>query len=156
MASRTYRITVRGRLSERFASAFEGMAVQPGRGETGLLGEVTDQAQLYGLLDRLRDFGLELVRLERAAPDLVPTLHRRAAGWYREQGAIPEAIHHATAAGDLLEARKLPSRRSQREIAAALVVSPNTVKTHTRGIYNKLAASTRAQAVARARELGLL
>ena len=50
----------------------------------------------------------------------------------------------------------LPSRRSQREIAAALVVSPNTVKTHTRGIYNKLAASTREEAVARARELGLL
>jgi hypothetical protein len=67
VASRTYRITVRGRLSERFASAFEGMAVQPGRGETGLLGEVTDQAQLYGLLDRLRDFGLELVRLEEVA-----------------------------------------------------------------------------------------
>ena len=67
MASRTYRITVRGRLSERFASAFEGMAVQPGRGETGLLGEVTDQAQLYGLLDRLHDFGLELLRLEEVA-----------------------------------------------------------------------------------------
>jgi LuxR family maltose regulon positive regulatory protein len=50
----------------------------------------------------------------------------------------------------------LPSRRSQREIAATLVVSPNTVKTHTRGIYQKLAASTRAEAVARARELGLL
>jgi LuxR family maltose regulon positive regulatory protein len=57
---------------------------------------------------------------------------------------------------ELAVLRLLPSRRSQREIAAALVVSPNTVKTHTRGIYNKLAASTRAEAVARARELGLL
>jgi hypothetical protein len=43
------------------------MTVQPGRGETGLLGEVTDQAHLYGLLDRMRDFGLELVRLEEVA-----------------------------------------------------------------------------------------
>ncbi len=67
MATRTYRITIRGRLSERFASAFEGMVVQPGRGETGLLGEITDQAQLYGVLDRLRDFGFELVRLEEVA-----------------------------------------------------------------------------------------
>ena len=72
MASKTYRITVRGRLSEHFASAFEGMAVQPGRGETGLLGEVTDQAHLYGLLDRLRDFGLELVRLEEVAGPCPP------------------------------------------------------------------------------------
>ena len=68
MATRTYRITVRGRLTERFASAFEGMAVEPGRGETGLVGEVADQAQLFGLLDRVRNFGLELVRVEPVAP----------------------------------------------------------------------------------------
>jgi hypothetical protein len=64
MAARIYRITVRGRLSERFASAFEGMAIEAGRGETSLIGELVDQVQLYGLLDRLRDFGLELIGLE--------------------------------------------------------------------------------------------
>jgi LuxR family transcriptional regulator, maltose regulon positive regulatory protein len=57
---------------------------------------------------------------------------------------------------ELAVLRLLPSRRSRREIAATLVVSPNTVKTHTRGIYQKLAATSRAEAVARARELGLL
>jgi hypothetical protein len=31
-----------------------------------LVGEVRDQAQLYGLLDRLRDFGIELVAVEPA------------------------------------------------------------------------------------------
>jgi hypothetical protein len=75
MATRTYRITVRGRLTERFASAFEGMAVEPGRGETGLVGEIADQAQLFGLLDRVRNFGLELVRVEpvaQAAPGSAP------------------------------------------------------------------------------------
>jgi hypothetical protein len=30
-----------------------------------LVGEVRDQAQLYGLLDRLRDFGIELIAVER-------------------------------------------------------------------------------------------
>jgi hypothetical protein len=64
MATKTYRVTVRGRLSERFASVFEGMAVEPGTGETTLVGEIVDHTQLYGLLDRLRDFGLELIRLE--------------------------------------------------------------------------------------------
>jgi hypothetical protein len=31
-----------------------------------LVGEVRDQAQLYGLLDRLRDFGIELIAVEPA------------------------------------------------------------------------------------------
>jgi hypothetical protein len=63
----TYRITVKGRLSERFASAFDGMALEPGNGQTTLVGELADQGQLYGILDRLRDFGLELVRLEQVS-----------------------------------------------------------------------------------------
>jgi hypothetical protein len=29
-----------------------------------LVGDVRDQAQLYGLLDRLRDFGIELIAVE--------------------------------------------------------------------------------------------
>ena len=45
---------------------------------------------------------------------------------------------------------------SQREIAAQLYVSPNTVKTHVRATYRKLGAGTRAQALHRARDLGLL
>ena len=52
--------------------------------------------------------------------------------------------------------RLLPSGLSQREIGTALYVSQNTVKTHMRGIYGKLGASTRRQAVTRAHELGLL
>jgi hypothetical protein len=60
----TYRITVRGRLSERFFSAFEGMTLEPKNGKTAIVGPVVDQSQLYGLLERLRDLGLELVRLE--------------------------------------------------------------------------------------------
>jgi hypothetical protein len=59
-----YRIVLRGRLSESFETAFEGMALEPGPNQTVLVGEVRDQAQLYGLLDRLRDFGIELVSVE--------------------------------------------------------------------------------------------
>ena len=64
MTATRYRITVRGRLSERFASAFAGMTLERKPGETALVGVIADQGQLYGVLDRLRDFGLELVRLE--------------------------------------------------------------------------------------------
>ena len=47
------------------------------------------------------------------------------------------------------------SSLSLREIAAALFVSLNTVKTHAKGIYRKLGTSSREEAVAKARELGL-
>ena len=61
----SYRVTVRGTVTDRFASAFEGMRVEPGRGTTVLVGTLQDQAQLYGFLNRLRDFGLELVELQQ-------------------------------------------------------------------------------------------
>ncbi len=64
MGPSRYRIVLRGRLSERFEAAFEGMALEPGPNQTVLVGEVRDQAQLYGLLDRLRDFGIELVAVQ--------------------------------------------------------------------------------------------
>jgi hypothetical protein len=57
---RSIRITVRGRLSERLATAFEGMTLVRCSGATELVGEIVDQAQLYGLLTRIRDLGLEL------------------------------------------------------------------------------------------------
>ena len=52
--------------------------------------------------------------------------------------------------------RLLPSGLSLRQIGAELYVSLNTVKTHVRHIYLKLEAGSRNEAVARARELGLL
>ena len=65
MAPAIYRIIVRGRLSERFVSAFDGMTLEPKEGDTVLVGRIVDQGQLYGMLEHLRDFGLELVSLER-------------------------------------------------------------------------------------------
>jgi DNA-binding CsgD family transcriptional regulator len=45
---------------------------------------------------------------------------------------------------------------SNKEIAARLNVSPNTVKTHVARVLEKLEVSRRTAALARARELGLL
>ena len=59
-----YRITVRGRLTERLGSAFDGLSLEPGHGHTVLVGEIRDQSHLYGVLDRVRNLGLELVSLE--------------------------------------------------------------------------------------------
>ena len=50
----------------------------------------------------------------------------------------------------------LAAGRSNREIADQLVVALDTVKKHVSHLLDKLGAGNRTQAVARARELGLL
>ncbi len=50
----------------------------------------------------------------------------------------------------------LESGLSNREIGEALYVAVNTIKTHIRNIYGKLNVRSRTQAVARAKDLGLL
>jgi len=52
--------------------------------------------------------------------------------------------------------RYLPTNLTGPEIARELSISRNTVKTHIRNLYAKLAVHTRAEAVTRARVLGLL
>jgi LuxR family maltose regulon positive regulatory protein len=52
--------------------------------------------------------------------------------------------------------QRLAQMMSTEEIAADLYVSVNTVKTHLKSVYRKLAVNRRNDAVRRARELGLL
>ena len=52
--------------------------------------------------------------------------------------------------------RLLGTELSGPEIARELVVSLNTVRSHTKSIYTKLGVNTRRTAVRRAQELGLL
>jgi hypothetical protein len=62
-----YEIVVRGRLSSRYEGAFDGARLVPRHGHTTLCADVVDQSQLYGLLNRLRDLGIELVSVNPAA-----------------------------------------------------------------------------------------
>jgi LuxR family maltose regulon positive regulatory protein len=50
----------------------------------------------------------------------------------------------------------LNERRADKEIAQLLNISPLTVRKHNQNIYQKLGVTSRKQAIARARELGLL
>jgi hypothetical protein len=61
-----YRITVRGRLTDRFACAFEGVHLDAGWNETTLVGGITDQSHLFGILDRIHCLGLDLISVEPA------------------------------------------------------------------------------------------
>jgi LuxR family maltose regulon positive regulatory protein len=119
-------------------------------------------------------YGLDLLaRTARAdgdearAHDLRERARRRVAACaspgimaVRVRGPAPAAAQPT--AGQELSARELavlqllPTDLSLREIGNELYVSLNTVKTHVRNIYAKLRVSTREDAVARAREQGLL
>ena len=65
----------------------------------------------------------------------------------RELGITPREL-------EILEA--MAAGFSNREIAARLFVSENTVKTHAARVFDKLSARRRTQAVQRAKEAGLI
>jgi len=55
-------IRVKGKIDENWSGWFAGLTItHTDQDETILIGQVVDQAALYGLLSRLRDLGLPLV-----------------------------------------------------------------------------------------------
>jgi hypothetical protein len=60
-----YEITVQGILDESWSEWFGGLDVASQEsGETVLTGPIRDQAALHGLLSKIRDMGLPLLRVE--------------------------------------------------------------------------------------------
>jgi LuxR family maltose regulon positive regulatory protein len=72
----------------------------------------------------------------------------------RAQDAAP--LREPLSESELRVLRYLPTNLPAPEIAAELFVSLNTIRTHLRNVYAKLGVHSRADAVKRARELGLL
>ncbi|MGW8590493.1 LuxR C-terminal-related transcriptional regulator [Dietzia sp. NPDC055877] len=72
----------------------------------------------------------------------------------------PDALHYSTSIiltpAERRVLQHLPSPRTTQEIADSLFLSVNTVKTHLRGVYGKLGAASRRDAVTAARLAGLL
>ena len=94
----------------------------------------------------------------RRAPEAVvaqPGSTRRGASSTRSTpptGAPPASL----TAAELRILRFLPTHLSFREIAERTYVSANTVKSQANAVYRKFDVGSRSDAVARARELGLL
>jgi LuxR family maltose regulon positive regulatory protein len=70
--------------------------------------------------------------------------------------SAPELPEEPLTAAELRIVGFLPSHLSFPQVAEAVHLSPNTVKTHVRSIYRKLGVSSRQGAVERAREAALL
>jgi LuxR family transcriptional regulator, maltose regulon positive regulatory protein len=114
-------------------------------------------SELRGERERAKELLTDARRTVDGCPD-IGTLERALWRSMREVRPTPRTA----AAGDELTNRELAvlqllgGELSRREIADTLFVSLDTVKSHTRGIYRKLGASSREEAVERARELSLL
>jgi hypothetical protein len=62
----TYAIRVKGILPVTWSEWFDGMAIcHDEQGNSTLTGAVADQAALFGLLERIRDLGLELLSVTK-------------------------------------------------------------------------------------------
>jgi LuxR family transcriptional regulator, maltose regulon positive regulatory protein len=68
----------------------------------------------------------------------------------------PEQADAPLTDSELAVLRFLPSHMTNQEIAEALFLSINTVKTHLRSVYRKLGVASRRAAIAQGRRLGLL
>ena len=125
------------------------------------------------LLVRLGDVRCRRGRLDEA--DATLRQAREELAELSDSGAVPqlaaeverglEQARRQASDGKILETpseaelavlRLLATDLSARQIATELFLSPNTVRSHTRAIYHKLAVRSRADAVARANALGLL
>jgi LuxR family transcriptional regulator, maltose regulon positive regulatory protein len=136
-----------------------------GAGDTATARRLVAHALLDARRERLRrpflDAGAWLRPLLATAP-----LHELA-GWLtpgpQRQGEKPPpeaqppplvAVELSARERDVLE--RLARMMSTEEVAADLYVSVNTVKTHLKSVYRKLAVNRRGDAVRRARDLRLL
>lgn len=132
--------------------------------------QALEQALRLGEADQLRlPFAMERSWIRpvlRRDPDLARAHHRLlepglvSAG--RRKGYDGSAAEQAPLIVDQLSEREREVLRhvaamlSTAEIAAEMYISVNTVKTHLKSIYRKLAAAHRGEAVRRARQLDLL
>jgi hypothetical protein len=65
LRSADYDIVIDGEVSDEVARSFAPLDVQSGGGNTVIRGHQLDQAALFGVLARLSELGLTLLRVER-------------------------------------------------------------------------------------------
>ncbi len=117
-------------------------------------------AQREGFVRPFLDAGVDPLPLGSVAP---PPQVAPADGVSVDRAELDEAMVVAGSApsdqltdSELGIVKYLPEWLSNKEIADQLYVSVNTVKTHLKSIYRKLDVTSRSDAIARAKDLGLL
>jgi hypothetical protein len=64
-----YQIRIAGHIDQRWSDWFDGLTITVTKdGDTLLVGPIRDQAQLHGLLAKLRDLALPLISVNPVRP----------------------------------------------------------------------------------------
>jgi LuxR family maltose regulon positive regulatory protein len=108
---------------------------------------------------RLLDEAADLVAAEPESSAHIDSVLTKIEGFLAEEAPAntsTQVLTESLTSREVAVLRLLRGNLSLREIGRELYVSANTVKTHTRAIYRKLGASSREEAIARARENGIL
>ncbi len=65
---RVYEIRIEGHLPDRWSEWFEGLAIHTDpNGETTLMGRLTDQAALFGVLAKIHNLNITLISVQRSS-----------------------------------------------------------------------------------------
>jgi LuxR family maltose regulon positive regulatory protein len=104
----------------------------------------------------LRDYAVHLLSQFEAEPHGITTAQEKASQGRDPLASSGQALVEPLSHRELEVLHLIALGRSNQEIAAQLIVSPGTVKAHTASIYRKLDVANRTEAVARARQIGIL
>ena len=133
-------------------------------GLRGVLDIAASSGACRSILDAGPDIAHLLVRFRassRCTKALEPCVERLLSAC-QGGGASVESREHADRLSEVLSPRErnilalIAKGQSNKEVARGLGVAPETVKSHLKNIFAKLSVERRAQAVARARSLGLI
>jgi LuxR family transcriptional regulator, maltose regulon positive regulatory protein len=153
-------------LQVKLASLLVAAVANRRMGLTGTAAELLEQALALAEPDDACRLFLDAGQALRSAITVLVPPTSRCAGFAgrileRFDTQLPHADGREAAEVILTESelavlRFLPSHLTNQEIAEALFLSINTVKTHLRSAYRKLGVASRRAAIARARRLDLL
>jgi hypothetical protein len=65
VAPTEYEIRLKGRLSDSLCTALEDFTASVAPAETVMRGELRDQSELHGVLERIQSLGLELIEVRQ-------------------------------------------------------------------------------------------
>jgi LuxR family transcriptional regulator, maltose regulon positive regulatory protein len=153
--------------AEKVGALLVAAVAQRRLGQAGPAGELLEQALALAEQDGFTRPFLDAGQAVRSAitvlipPDspgagFAARVQDRFASQLPRAAEAPRQPEAALTDSELAVLRFLPSHMTNQEIAEALFLSINTVKTHLRSAYRKLGVSSRRQAIGRGRRLDLL